>query len=148
MLSLLKVQQISSVWKKQAASYKVRQRVQIWILFLNYGLVVGKTSIQWKRSRSWRTQTDCKISLLTSTRDTRKLGIDFRKFPIKTNKKNWSYQSKTLKTVFLSKWQFFGQKNPRFWIFQRVPLLPHDRRHIGEDFRKFSAETNDKNWSY
>ena len=37
-----------------------------------------------------------------------------------------------------------GQKNPRFWIFQRLPLLPHARRHIREDFRKFSAETNDK----
>ena len=26
-----------------------------------------------------------------------------------------------------------------------IPLLPHARRHIGDDFRKFSPETNDKN---
>ena len=39
----------------------------------------------------------------------------------------------------------FGQKNPQFWIFPRVPLLTHASRHLGEDFRKFLAKTNDKN---
>ena len=38
----------------------------------------------------------------------------------------------------------FGQKNPQFWIFLRVPLLTHTSRHLGEDFKKFSAKTNDK----
>ena len=38
----------------------------------------------------------------------------------------------------------FGQNNQPFWIFQRIPLLLHSRRHMGEDFRKFSAETIDK----
>ena len=42
----------------------------------------------------------------------------------------------------------FLAKNPRFWIFPWVPLLTHAGRHIGEDFRKFWAKTNDKNWSY
>ena len=42
----------------------------------------------------------------------------------------------------------FGQKNPWFWIFPWIPLLTHTRRHIGEDFRKFSAKTNDENWNY
>ena len=42
----------------------------------------------------------------------------------------------------------FGQKNPQFWIFPRVPLLTHTSRHLGEDFRKFSAKTNVKIWSY
>ena len=45
-------------------------------------------------------------------------------------------------------WRFFGRKNPPFWIFPRVPLLTHASRHLGEDFRKFSAKSNDKNWSY
>ena len=40
------------------------------------------------------------------------------------------------------------QKNPKFWIFPWVPLLLHIRRHSEEDFRKFSAKTNDKIWSY
>ena len=53
--------------------------------------------------------------------------------------------SKTKKLPFLT---LFGQKNPQFWIFPRVPLLTHASRHLGEDFRKFSAKTNDKNWSY
>ena len=60
------------------------------------------------------------MPLLTSTRNTRHLGIDFRKFPVKTNKKLSEYHI-------------------------RVPQLPHARRQIGEDFRKFSAETNEKN---
>ena len=42
----------------------------------------------------------------------------------------------------------FGLKNPWFWIFLWVPLLANARRHIGEDFRKFSAKTNDKKWIY
>ena len=42
----------------------------------------------------------------------------------------------------------FGQKNLRFWIFPRVQLLTHARRHSGEDLRKISAKNNDKNWSY
>ena len=36
------------------------------------------------------------------------------------------------------------KKNPKFWIFPQVPLLTHARRQLGEDFRKFSAKTNDK----
>ena len=56
------------------------------------------------------------------------------------------------KTGFLAKngnfLTLFGQKNPKFWIFQRVPLLTHTSRNLGEDFRKFSAKTNDKIWSY
>ena len=55
------------------------------------------------------------------------------------------------KTGFLAKIAFFDTfwpKNPQFWIFLQVPLLTHASRHLGEDFRKFSAKTNDKNWSY
>ena len=56
------------------------------------------------------------------------------------------------KTGFLAKnchfLTLFGQKNPQFWIFPWVPLLTHASKHLGEDFRKFSAKTNDKNWSY
>ena len=37
----------------------------------------------------------------------------------------------------------FGQKNPTFWVFPQVPLLTHASRHIGEDFRKISLETNE-----
>ena len=37
----------------------------------------------------------------------------------------------------------FGQKNPTFWVFQKVPLLTHASRHLGEDFRKISLETNE-----
>ena len=48
-------------------------------------------------------------------------------------------------TVFLT---LFGRKNPQFWIIPRIPLLTHASRHLGKDFKKFSAETNDKNWSY
>ena len=40
------------------------------------------------------------------------------------------------------------QKTPKFWIFPWVPLLTHASRHWGEDFRKFSAKTKDKIWSY
>ena len=40
------------------------------------------------------------------------------------------------------------QKNLRFWIFPRVRVLIHTRRHLGEGFRKFSAKNNDKIWSY
>ena len=39
----------------------------------------------------------------------------------------------------------FGQKNPQFRIFPRVPLLTHTSRHLDEDFKKFSTKTNDKN---
>ena len=39
----------------------------------------------------------------------------------------------------------FGQKNPQFRIFPRVPLLAQTGRYLEEDFRKFSAKTNDKN---
>ena len=56
------------------------------------------------------------------------------------------------KTGFLAKndhfLTLFGQKNPQFWIFPQIPLLAHASRHTGEDFRKFSAKTNDKNLSY
>ena len=55
------------------------------------------------------------------------------------------------KTGFLAKiaiFDTFWPKNPQFWIFPQVPLLTHVSRHLGEDFRKFSAKTNDKNWSY
>ena len=37
----------------------------------------------------------------------------------------------------------FDQKNPQFWIFPQVQLLTHASRHLGEDFRKFSAKIND-----
>ena len=40
------------------------------------------------------------------------------------------------------------QKNPKFWIFPRIPLPIHARGHLGEGFRRFLAETNDKKWSY
>ena len=53
--------------------------------------------------------------------------------------KNW---------IFGKKWQFltlFGQKYPQFRIFPWVPLLTHSSKQLGEDFRKFSAKTNDKN---
>jgi len=33
------------------------------------------------------------------------------------------------------------QKNPKFWIFPQVPLRIHARKHLGEDFSKFSAKT-------
>ena len=50
--------------------------------------------------------------------------------------------------IFGKKWPFFfytfWPKNPPFWIFPRVPLLTHASRHLGEDFRKFSAKTNEK----
>ena len=144
------------------------------------------------------------MPLLTSTRNTRHLGIDFRKFPVKTNKKlsvknlqNWIFvkngnflakkihdfefskeyhyshtledkQVKTLgsfqpklmkkievlsqkpsKTGFLPKndhfFYTFWPKNPQFLIFPRIPLLAHASRYLGEDIRKFSAKTNDKN---
>ena len=39
----------------------------------------------------------------------------------------------------------YGQKNPQFRIFPRIPLLKHASTHLGEDFRKFSAKNNDKN---
>ena len=39
----------------------------------------------------------------------------------------------------------FGQKNPQFRIFPRILLLTHASRYLGEDFRKFSAKTNDEN---
>ena len=55
---------------------------------------------------------------------------------------------KPSKNWIFDKMAIFGQKNPQFWIFPRVPLLTHTSRHLGEDFRKFSAKTNDKNWSY
>ena len=38
----------------------------------------------------------------------------------------------------------FSQENLRFWIFPRVKLLVYTRKHLGEDFRKFSVKTNDK----
>ena len=82
----------------------------------------------------------------------RHLGEDFRKFSAKTNDKNWSYKSKTLKNwIFGKNGHFstlFGQKNPQIWIFLRVPLLIHASRHLGEEIKKFSAKTNDKNWIY
>ena len=40
------------------------------------------------------------------------------------------------------------EKNPKFWIFPRIPLHMHARRHLGEHFKKFSAKNNDKIWSY
>ena len=39
----------------------------------------------------------------------------------------------------------FWLKNPQFRIFPQEPLFVHARRHLGEDFWKFSAKTNDKN---
>ena len=39
----------------------------------------------------------------------------------------------------------FGQKYPQFRTFPWVPLLAHASGYLGEDFRKFSAKTNDKN---
>ena len=45
-------------------------------------------------------------------------------------------------------WQFLAKRIPDFELFPRVPLLINAGKHLGEDFRKFSAETNDKNWSY
>ena len=47
-------------------------------------------------------------------------------------------------TIF---WQLLA-KIPDFSIFPQVTPLTHPRRHLGEDFRKFQAKTNDKNWSY
>ena len=52
------------------------------------------------------------------------------------------------KTKKLPFFDTFWPKNPQFWIFPLVRLLTHASRHLGEDFRKFSAKTNDKNWSY
>ena len=52
--------------------------------------------------------------------------------------------------IFGKNGQFFDTfcpKNPQFWIFPRVPILTRATRHLGEDFRKFSAKTNDENWS-
>ena len=40
------------------------------------------------------------------------------------------------------------QKNLKFWIFPGIRVLIHTRRHLGGGFRKFSAKTNDKIWSY
>ena len=40
---------------------------------------------------------------------------------------------------------FFGQKNPQFWIFLRVPLLAHASKYLGEDFRKFLVKTKYQN---
>ena len=37
----------------------------------------------------------------------------------------------------------FWPKNPTFWVFPQVPLLTHASRHLGEDFRKISLETNE-----
>ena len=86
------------------------------------------------------------VTLLTHA--SRHLEEDFRKFSAKTNDKNWSYHSKTFKKLYFSKnghfLTVFGQKNPQFWIFPQVPLLAHASRHLREDFRKFSAKTNDK----
>ena len=56
--------------------------------------------------------------------------------------KNW---------IFGKKWPFFDTfwpKNPEYWIFPRITLLTHASRHLGEDFRKFSAKSNDKIQSY
>ena len=59
---------------------------------------------------------------------------------------------KPSKTGFLPKndqfFYTFWPKNPQFWIFPQVSLLAHARRYLGEDFGKFSAKTNVKNWSY
>ena len=47
------------------------------------------------------------------------------------------------KTRFLAKMAIlllFGQKNPQFWTFLRVPLLTHASKHLGEDFGKFLTE--------
>ena len=53
------------------------------------------------------------------------------------------------KTRFLAKkrpfFDTFWPKNPQFLIFPQIQLLSHASRHLGEDFRKFSAKTNDKN---
>ena len=49
------------------------------------------------------------------------------------------------------KWPFFDTfwpKNPQFWISPRVPLLTYASKHLGEDFRKFAAKSNDKIQSY
>ena len=58
---------------------------------------------------------------------------------------------KPSKTRFLAKkaifWHFLAKKT-QFWIFPQVPLRIHASRHLGEDFRKFPAKTNDKNWRY
>ena len=54
-------------------------------------------------------------------------------------KKNWIFGKNG---HFLT---LFGQKIPNFEFFPRVLLLTHASRHLGEDFRKFSGETNDKN---
>ena len=53
--------------------------------------------------------------------------------------KNWIFGQNG---HFLS---LFGPKSPQFRIFPRVPLLTHASRHLGDNFRKLSATTNDKN---
>ena len=54
-------------------------------------------------------KTDCKMPLLTSARDTRHLGIDFRKFPVKTNKKIEVISQKPSNLDFCQKWQFLAK---------------------------------------
>ena len=39
----------------------------------------------------------------------------------------------------------FLTKNPKFRTLPQVSLFKHASRHLGEDFRKVSAKTNDKN---
>ena len=53
--------------------------------------------------------------------------------------KNWIFGKNGNFDTFLPK------KIPHFGFSHGLPLLAHARRHIGEDFRKFSAKTNDKN---
>ena len=83
----------------------------------------------------------------------KKLKMDFRKFWAKTNDQSWSYTPKFAKIcqnqLKMAKiYPFRSEKNPKFWIFPQIPLLIHARRHLGEDFRKFWAKTNDKISSY
>ena len=82
----------------------------------------------------------------------RHLGEYYRKFSAKTSDQKLKLLVKTFKNwIFGKKWPFFDTfwpKNPQIWIFPRVPLLAHTSRYLEEDFRKFSAKNNDKNWSY
>ena len=53
--------------------------------------------------------------------------------------------AKTKKLPFLT---LFGQKKSPILNFPTGITTHTPRRHIGEDFRKFSTKTNDKIWSY
>ena len=57
-------------------------------------------------------------------------------------------RQKPKKTGFCQKWPFltfFWPKKSQILNLLWVRLLTHASRHLGEDFRKFSAKTNDKN---